>query len=177
MTTFVAFLRAINVGGRTVKMQELRVLFSSLGLADVETFIASGNVIFRSPARNEAGLAAKIERHLAGALGYEVDTFLRTTAEVQEIAEFDAYPAAAGPGGTYVALLSAAPERQAVRKLMSMKGDADDFNVRGRDLYWRILGGFNDSTFSGGLLEKTLGVRATVRNITTLRRLAAKYPT
>ena len=78
MTLYIAFLRAINVGGRTVKMDRLRGLFEQVGYADVETFIASGNVIFRSPAEDTQALERQIEAHLAASLGYEVAAFVRT---------------------------------------------------------------------------------------------------
>ena len=59
MPKFVAFLRAINVGGHLVKMDELRGLFEALGFSNVETFIASGNVIFDSKATNVKSLERK----------------------------------------------------------------------------------------------------------------------
>src|SRR4030095_12804333 len=82
MPRYVAFLRAINVGGHIVKMDQLRKLFTQLGFTDVETFIASGNVLFTSPSKSGAALEAKIEKHLKAALGYEVATFVRTATEV-----------------------------------------------------------------------------------------------
>src|SRR5207344_913474 len=88
MPKLVAFLRAINVGGHTVGMAALRAEFEALGLKDVETFIASGNVIFTAPPENRAALEQKIERHLHGALGYEVKTFVRTELEVAAVAVY-----------------------------------------------------------------------------------------
>ena len=82
MARYVAFLRAVNVGGRIVKMDELRGLFAEVGLSEVETFIASGNVIFSTTAKATAALEQKIETHLKKALGYDVPTLIRTTAEV-----------------------------------------------------------------------------------------------
>ena len=87
MPRHIAFLRAINVGGHTVKMDLLCRLFEELGLKDVETFIASGNVIFRSPAKS-ASLEVKVERHLRQALGYEVATFIRNEAEIAAVAAY-----------------------------------------------------------------------------------------
>ncbi len=78
MTRTIAFLRAINVGGHTVKMDVLRRHFELLGYTDVETFIASGNVIFTAPSHNAQMLEMTIENKLREALGYEVATFLRT---------------------------------------------------------------------------------------------------
>ncbi|GAA2741301.1 DUF1697 domain-containing protein [Kitasatospora cinereorecta] len=89
--TYIAFLRAINVGGRTVKMERLRELFAELGLADVRTYIQSGNVFFRTGEMDRAALTARIEAHLGEALGYPVPVMLRTVAEVAEIVERDPF--------------------------------------------------------------------------------------
>ncbi len=87
MTRYVAFLRAINVGGHVVKMEALRKLFESMGFQRVETYIASGNVIFDSEARKTSALEKKIEDQLKTALGYEVGTFLRSIHELTTLVE------------------------------------------------------------------------------------------
>ena len=87
-----AFLRAINVGGHVVKMDELRRLFEALGFSRVETFIASGNVIFDSSSKNSAALEKKIATTLHQSLGYEVATFIRTTDELIAIAQHQPFP-------------------------------------------------------------------------------------
>mgnify|MGYP000288938660 CR=1 FL=1 len=96
MRRLFAFLRAINVGGHTVKMDHLRQLCESFGLARVETFIASGNVIFETRARDAAALETNIARGLRAALGYDVAVFLRTETELAAIVRFQpcaiAYP-------------------------------------------------------------------------------------
>ena len=83
MPRYAAFLRAVNVGGRVVKMDALKKIFESMGLADVETFIASGNVVFSS--KGVKGLDAKIAAGLEKALGYEVPTFVRTVGEIADL--------------------------------------------------------------------------------------------
>src|ERR1700730_6560978 len=88
MPKYVAFLRAINVGGHTVKMDHLRGLFEAIGFANVETFIASGNVIFDAKSRNTLALERKIEKHLQETLGYKVATFVRATTELAEVAAY-----------------------------------------------------------------------------------------
>jgi uncharacterized protein (DUF1697 family) len=93
MPRYVAFLRAVNVGGRVVKMDELRRLFEGAGFDGVETFIASGNVIFSSPSTTTAAVEETIERALASALGYAVPTFVRTTREVAAAAVHVPFPA------------------------------------------------------------------------------------
>ena len=94
MPRYVAFLRAINVGGHVVKMNVLREQFEALGFADVETFIASGNVLFSSRAKTVAALERKIEGRLKAALGYEVATFVRTCDEVSAMAAYAPFPPA-----------------------------------------------------------------------------------
>ena len=86
MSKYIAFLRAINVGGHTVKMDALRQLFESLGFSNVETFIASGNVTFEAKVGNTKALEKKIETCLRETLGHKVTTFIGTNAEVAESA-------------------------------------------------------------------------------------------
>src|SRR3712207_3124941 len=112
MPRFIALLRAINVGGHTVKMDHLRELFASLGFSNVETFIASGNVIFESPNTDAQALERQIERHLRQALGYDVATFIRSTSELRAIADHRPFAAAeldAAGHTLYIAFLPAAP--------------------------------------------------------------------
>ena len=75
---YIAFLRAVNVGGRVVKMPVLKKAFESLQLSNVETFIASGNVVFETAASDVLKVERKIEARLREALGYEVTTMVRS---------------------------------------------------------------------------------------------------
>ncbi|MDH6134868.1 uncharacterized protein (DUF1697 family) [Kitasatospora sp. MAA4] len=90
--TFIAFLRAVNVGGRTVTMERLRGLVGELGLADVRTYIQSGNVFFSADAAiDRPALTRRIEEHLEQALGFPVPVMLRTVAEVEELIASDPF--------------------------------------------------------------------------------------
>lgn len=82
---YIAFLRGINVGGHTVKMERLRELFMELGLTDVRTYIQSGNVFFETAQTDRETLTQTIERQLHQALGYDVPVFLRTLPELEQI--------------------------------------------------------------------------------------------
>lgn len=174
MPKYVAFLRAINVGGHTVKMDHLRRLFEELGFSNVETFIASGNVVFDSPSKNTKSLEKKIEGHLQKALGYRVDTFLRTTAELAEIATYKPFKDADGHT-LFIVFIADLPSAKIVQTLLACDTKADAFHSQGREVYWLCRGKFLDSEFSGAKLEKTLGMAATVRNANTIRRIVAKY--
>lgn len=177
MARYIAFLRGINVGGHQVKMGDLRGMFEGVGLGNVATFIASGNVIFESDDRDVA-LTKRIEGHLRDTLGYEVPTFLRTDAELARIAAHRPFPDLDGADGTsYVGFLYRRPKAAAARAVAALSNQTDRVLVHDRELYWHIRGGLTDSTLGVPALEKALGsVPTTVRNLNTVRRLAAKYP-
>jgi uncharacterized protein (DUF1697 family) len=173
---YVAFLRAINVGGRVVKMDELRRLFTVMGFTGVQTFIASGNVIFDSPSRSVAKLEASIEKALEKALGYKVETFIRSVTELTALAEHPLVSGAAVPEGAslYVVFLREAPSKEYARKLGEFNTSVDRFELAGREVLWIVQGNLLDSAVSGAKLEKTLSASGTMRNANTVRRLAAK---
>jgi uncharacterized protein (DUF1697 family) len=176
MPRLIAFLRAINVGGHTVSMARLREEFEALGLTDVATFIASGNVVFTARGVAPAALEKKIEARLLKALGYEVATFVRTDAEVAAIAGCKAFTDAQVKGGTlYVGFLARPLDAAASRAVMAFKTEFDDFRVKGREVYWLRKTRQSDSPFKYVSLEKKLQVRVTFRGINTVARLAAKH--
>ncbi len=172
---FIALLLAINVGRHTVKMDRLRELFEVLGLQEVETFIASGNVIFDSPVKDVRKLELQIEGHLKESLGYAVTTFLRTPAEVAHAAAYQPFPDAPEDSTLYVGFLAASPSAEVQAKVVGCCTAIDEFHVHEREVYWLCHGRFSDSPFSGAKLEIALGMPTTLRNLTTVRKLAAKY--
>ena len=168
MPVYIAFLRAINVGGRTVKMADLKHLLEEAGHEEVSTFIASGNVILTS--RESAGaLEKQLEADLQKALGYKVDTFVRSVKELKAIAA--RHPFGKTDGRVHVAFLKEPPPKSFVQKLAEFE---DEFAVTGRELWWLVHGQMMDSKFSGAALEKLLGGPATMRNRNTIDRMVAK---
>lgn len=174
MPRYVAFLRAINVGGRVVKMDVLRRAFESLGFKNVETFIASGNVIFDSRSTNVRAIEKKIEAHLQKALGYRVTTFIRSPSEIAAIAQHEPFDGRVIAGASiYIGLLTSEPTAEARTRLDALQAADEAFHVHGRELYWQRAPSMKMISFSGAVLEKLLGP-ATMRNVNTLKRLAAK---
>ena len=176
---YIAFLRGINVGGHRVKMDRLRDLFTALEFSNVATFIASGNVIFEAPAMDATGIEKRIEAHLERSLGYEVETFLRTPADLASIVAFRPFASedVEAPGHTlYVAFLRDALGGEDEQKMLSFRTERDDFRVHGRKLYWLCRGKITDSMVNWRLVAKSVPMRSTVRNVTMLRKLAALYP-
>lgn len=178
MPQYIAFLRGINVGGHRVKMDRLRDLFVGCGFDDVSTFIASGNVMFKTAIRSAKTLRQKIEWHLALQLGYEVPTFIRTPAELETIATFQPPESPKGHASTaslYVIFLQTPATDGLQSRLAEFVSEMDDFSFSGSEIYWQIQGKLTESPLFTSGLEKAMGdVPNTTRNMTTLRKLAVK---
>ena|SRR5690349_3344583 len=177
MPRYVAFLRGINVGGHTVKNDQLRAIVSALGFTDVDTFIASGNVIFSSRSDDAAAHERKISKGLQAALGYAVATFVRSLDEVRDTAGHEPFEAApAGPDRftTYVILLAEPVTAASRKQVLACCSDVDELAVKGREIYWRCRGSMLDSPF---IKKQPRDLAAgTMRNRNTVVRLASKFP-
>ena len=158
-------------------MAALRGNFVELGFTNVRTFIASGNVIFDSPAKPGL-LERRIEKHLHSALGYEVDTFIRSRAEVlQVVADVESQFAAQLADGSkvYVGFLRALPPVENQERVIALSNAVDVMSFGERELYWLCHKSMADTTVKGPGLAKALGGPMTARNITSLRKLIATF--
>ena len=174
MTRYVALLRAINVGGHTVRMDRLRGLFEALRFGNVSTFIASGNVLFDSASKTPAALDSRIERHLHDALGYPVATFLRPLGQLATIATSHPFAGCEADGHALsVGFLKAPPDPDVRARLSALETGYDEFHVHDRHVYRLCHGRMSDSRAWGAPLDKALDALVTFRNITTVRKLAA----
>ncbi|MFO1501874.1 MAG: DUF1697 domain-containing protein [Verrucomicrobiota bacterium] len=174
MHRFVALLRGINLGRRRVKMDQLRSLFQELGLANVSTFIASGNVLFETKTTKPAQLEAAIEAHLFQSLGYEVDTYLRDSREVAAAAGRQPFQSRSPGGGIYLIFLRKPLDPATENKLIAVKTEIDAFAVVGREIYWSCRTRMSDSVVWSLPEVKALKLPAgTMRNMTTVQKLAA----
>jgi uncharacterized protein (DUF1697 family) len=174
VTRYVAFLRGINVSGRTVTGDQLRAAFEELGFDEVATFRSSGNVVFS--AAGKVG-AAQIERGLRKALGYEVVTFVRTASEIRAIADhepFETRRVKSSKGKLQVALLPKKPPAQAQKKMLALQSKDELFAIRGRELYWLPSGGLMESAVGMKGITDVLGSN-TLRTKGTIEQIAAKY--
>ena len=179
MPRFIAFLRAINVGrGRVVKMDVLRKVFESLGFSGVATFIASGNVAFETRAKNIGMLERKIEKKLWEALGYDVPVFIRSPAELKEIASFEPFRQSQirGAVGVNIVFLTDELDERSRKKVIALRTDTDKFRIHGREIYWLRRKKPGTSPFSTVPLERVLRWPFTIRGANTVNKLAAKYP-
>lgn len=180
MQRHIAFLRAVNVGGRVVKMTQLKEIFENAGLKNVETFIASGNVIFSTKATAIPALVRKIEKALLEALGYEVPVLIRTDEEVSALAarKYVVFPEpeVAAAHSLSVGMLREPLTESAEALLQAFNSEVELFGAHEREIYMLLLQPTSNSKFSLKKLEKAIGAETTFRNVNTIERLAKKYP-
>jgi len=175
MPRYFAFLRAINVGGHhLVKMEALRAHFEDLGFVAVETFIASGNVIFQAKSAKSAELEGKIERHLERVLGHTVAAFLRTESELAAI-HTHAVDGLEGAPVPNIGFLAAPIGALARAALMALQTPTDEFHLHGREMYWLCRTRQSESPVTIARLERAIEAKVTFRGAGTVARLAAKY--
>jgi uncharacterized protein (DUF1697 family) len=173
MTKYVAFLRAINVGGtKIIKMDDLRKMFESFGLSNVQTFIQSGNVIFEITAKSMTTPEGKLEKQLEKALGYYVEVFIRSMAEIAEIVDQKHFELKA-EDTLHVVFLREAPAKAQIDALKKFDSLADEFTVSGHEVY-NLRHDRDKSIFSNNFIERIFGV-ATTRNMTTIKKILEKY--
>jgi uncharacterized protein (DUF1697 family) len=175
---YVAFLRGINLGNRRIKSPELVKHFEAMGLEQVATFRASGNVIFADPGDDsEAKLQRRLEAELDERLGYDVAVFLRRFEEVAAIAArqpFDAKAIARSKGKPQVQLLTKKPTAAAQKKALALAGPDDEMAFTGRELHWLPSTGLSETEVDLKAIDKALG-RGTMRTAGTIEQIAAKF--
>jgi uncharacterized protein (DUF1697 family) len=177
MTIFISLLRGINVSGqKIIRMAHLKALYEELGFKDAQTYIQSGNVVFRTSGQNPKVLEDRIRKALAASFGFDVPVAVRNSQEWQTvIAEqpFEDIAGALDGSRVLVAFLSEVPSLEAVTNLLTYANPPEKLVVRGRQAYLHCPGGLGKSKLSNGLIEKTLNVESTTRNWNTVLRIQA----
>jgi uncharacterized protein (DUF1697 family) len=175
---YVAFLRGMNLGKRRIKNSELVSHFEAMGLEDVATFRASGNVVFVDPSgESESKLQKRLEKELDERLGYDVAVFLRSVEKVAAIAARDPFPAqaiAASKGKPQVVLLGRKPSAKAKKAVKDLAPEGDLMVLKGRELHWLPTVGLSETEIDTKALDAALG-KGTTRTAGTIEQIAAKY--
>lgn len=173
--TRVAFLKGINVGGHRLTMDELRSALAPLGLPDVRTFIASGNVIFGPDDRTSDALETEIEGQLSTSLGYGVATFLRSLPALSAVADFVASQMDDSGWKPHVMFGKTEASAEARKALAGLETPDDLFRHHGREVVWLRRGGLTDSDVKSHHLNRALQKQpVTTRTVKTVQRLVAK---
>jgi uncharacterized protein (DUF1697 family) len=174
LTTRIALLRAVNVGGRKASMADLRQLLAELGFEAPRTLIQSGNLVFGS-AISGAELEARLEREIAARLGLETDVLVRDPDEWRALiaANPHAQMAADDPSHLMVMALKSPPGEAELEALKAWIPGREVVAAAGRQLYITYPDGAGESKLTNAAIERRLGVRGTARNWNTVGKLAA----
>ncbi len=174
MVDYVAFLRGINVGGVTVKMDKLKKSFEALGFAEVKTLLASGNVLFTATAASERTLVSKIEKKLAADFGRDLGVLVRKIEELRRLAEAEPFAGIKVTPQTrrYVTFLVEKPKRSP--KLPHETPDKNMRLIRTGDR--EVCSVLTLAAGSGtvdlmSMLEKEYGRKVTTRNWNTIEKI------
>ncbi|HEX6200704.1 MAG TPA: DUF1697 domain-containing protein [Thermoanaerobaculia bacterium] len=176
MPTFIALLRAVNLGPRNkVAMADLRGLLTELGMEDPRTLLQSGNLVFRSNPSKTAELEGLLEVEAEARLGLKTDFFVRTAEEWRTVVQGNPFPeeAESDPGHLLVFALKEAPKPAAVKALQEAIRGREVVRGKGRHAYVVYPDGIGRSRLTNAVIEKHLGSRGTGRNWNTVLKLQA----
>ncbi|HEY9182098.1 MAG TPA: DUF1697 domain-containing protein [Gammaproteobacteria bacterium] len=176
MTVYVSMLRAVNVGGTSVlKMDTLRAIYESMGLKDVRTLLASGNVVFRSGLKDRGKLVKRIVQEIERKVGLHVEVILRTLAEIADIVERGpVLSPRADMAKLHVMFLAGVPEAAAQAALGKWHKAAklpEMLEMRGPEIYLYYPEGVGRSKLTNAVIEAKLGTAGTARNWNTVTKL------
>jgi uncharacterized protein (DUF1697 family) len=174
MPIYVAMLRGINVGGhKQVKMERLRQLLGKLGFEHVQTYIQSGNAVFKSGRTSAAALSKKIENTILADFGFAASVICRSADEICEIVDGNPFLKQRGmdPEKLHVTFLSEAPVAPAIKALEALIAAPDEARFQGREIYFYLPNGVSQSVLMKRPVDRLLGVITTTRNWRTVNRL------
>jgi uncharacterized protein (DUF1697 family) len=176
MTTFVAMLRSINVGGRNrVAMADLRAVADSLGYGDVSTYLQSGNLVFVGSG-SPAEIGRSIEEQITSELGLTVPVVVRTKVQLGRVLRDNPFALPDLDAKTvHVTFLAERADAHKVAQLQDRAGQFgnDRFEVIGGNVYLHCPGGYGETKLNNSYLEGRLGVTGTTRNWRTVTALAS----
>jgi uncharacterized protein (DUF1697 family) len=173
MRTLIALLRGINVGGKNaLLMKELTANLSNLGLQDIKTYIQSGNVVFRTAAKDTAALAKKISSEIKRHRGIEPQVVVLSRSQLEKIIASNPFPEAERePNTLHVNFLSATPTNPNLAEMERVRGKRERFVLQRDAFYLHAPDGIGRSKLAART-EKLLGVSLTSRNWRTVCKIA-----
>jgi uncharacterized protein (DUF1697 family) len=174
MAVIVSMLRGVNLSGRNkIKMDTLRAIYQGLGLRDSQTYVQSGNVVFRTKQQASAALAKRIEDAIEHKAGFRPAVILRTPVELRAVIAGNPFAARSGiePNKLLVTFLAAEVCAQAREEIRAIKADPEEVKIGGHELYIYFPNGVGRSRLSLARLEKAVKVTGTARNWNTVTKL------
>lgn len=172
MTTYIAILRGINVGGnRKILMADLKKLLSQAGFENITTYIQSGNILFESDA-NATEIAGTVKQLIFDTYGFDVPVILRTAHEFQELFMNNPFLETAEISQLHVTFLDEIPRNELINGLSNKSFEPDEVTLIGKNAFIKCKGLYHESKFSNAFFEKNLNATATTRNWKTVAKLA-----
>jgi uncharacterized protein (DUF1697 family) len=174
MPVVISMLRGVNVGGHNkIRMEALRALYESLELRDPQTYVQSGNVVFRTEKGDLALLARRIEDGIETSFGFRPDVILRTSSELRDVIARNPFAArpSMDPSKLLVNFLTRDPGPEARDEVLKIKADPEELRIDGRELYIYFPNGMARPKLSWPAVERILKTPGTGRNWNTVTRL------
>lgn len=175
MALQIALLRAVNVGGRTIRMAELRALFAELGFTDTRTLLQSGNVVFNAGTRTGPALEAFLEAETEQQLKLRAEYFVRTAAQWKKAIAQNPFARQAKKDPSHLLLMpmKSAPKKHELAALEAVIRGRERVQAVGGQLYAVYPDGIGRSKLTTQVIERALGTRCTGRNWNTVLKLDA----
>ncbi|KKO04861.1 hypothetical protein LCGC14_0081730 [marine sediment metagenome] len=174
MTTYVAFLRGINVSGKhKVLMSELRKLCENLNLQQVMTYIQSGNIVFNSTVGSTVELEELLSKAILNDFGFNVPVIVKTVSGLQEILNHNPFITDVEilSKQIYFVLFKNNPNIDALENFKSESFDNEEFVIVDTCIYLKCKSGYGKAKLNNNLIERKLKVLATTRNYRTMIKL------
>ncbi len=174
MPIYICMLRGINVGGhRRIKMAQLRKSFEALGFEQVQTYIQSGNVVFKTGRTSPAGLSKRIEERILKDFGFPVSVMSRTADEMSKMIAENPFLKQRGidQAKLHVMFLSEPPAPDALKKLAEVTVAPDQCQCSAREIYFYLPNGVSKSVLWNSPVDRILAVVTTTRNWKTVSSL------
>ncbi len=174
MESYIALLRGINVSGqKKIKMADLRTLLGKLPFEEVQTYVQSGNIVFKAPEKNVSKVEKMIEKAIQDAYDFEVPILVKTPVELKHVLENNPFlnnPETATER-LYMTFLKEEPVAERIEKLQEVDYSPEDYRLEGKDLYFFAPNGYGRAKMNNNFFEKKLKVVATTRNWRTVNKL------
>ncbi|MGA2680794.1 MAG: DUF1697 domain-containing protein [Candidatus Bathyarchaeia archaeon] len=176
MLRLVAFLRGINVGGRSVKKEKLKEAFTGLGFQNVSTYRQSGNIIFETTSTSMEEIRKKIEDALRGVLSYDVSVFIRTIPQLKRIIDMEPFRGQSKEGTSFLVTMlpSSQPKFPLQLPLTIPKSTAQIISAEGKEVFSLTHGG-GEGALPNPFVESKLKAKATTRNMNIIREIVEKF--
>ena len=174
MAAAISLLRGVNVGGHhTIRMEELRGLYESLGLRPAQTYVQSGNVVFRTDARDFTRLSKRIADAIEHRFAFRPGVILRTAADLRAVIAANPFASRRDldPSRLVVQFLAGEPPADARERILRIESEPEELRLAGRELYIYYPNGMARPKVAWTVIERILQTPCSGRNWNTVRKL------